>query len=237
MAYTPGCTLSLFRDRLVEAGFSTCGLYELDIPEDIDKALTTVLRPPLVFDDVTVPSDSLWWFRGSASDVIRAFESLGSGRYLINSESARDEIKVAKMWVNYSARGNEASFVYVKCLADEPLFISRGEITAQLKWRPIAYEDVLYFPGLDRYETPEVDDSFRATHRSELRSRYVTPYNLFIAPKESRINNTGALGDMLDRLCNDLLTGQVPVETAATVVSQLPTSDYHEYLTRLARGY
>jgi hypothetical protein len=64
--------------------------------------------------------------------------------------------------------------------------------------------------------------------RAEVRCRYISPYNLFIAPKESKLNNTGALGSVLDEACNALLQGNISISDFLKLLDRLPTSGYRQ---------
>lgn len=56
---------------------------------------------------------------------------------------------------------------------------------------------------------------------SQLRVRYVTPYNLLIAPLDSPINNN-RFGRHRDEMLNAILKGEAPLETLVGAVLQLP---------------
>lgn len=235
MPYGPNCTLDLFEARLADAGFEDPGLYQLTKRNEIETALMTCLRSPLVFDNETLPVDALWWFRGGASLPLRAFQALGDSRYLLQSQGTREELSISTVWVNRSSDGPDASFIYLRCKPDQPKFMTREAIQQQRDTFKFAYEDLRYFVHLDQYE--EINDVEEGESGWEYRTRFVTPYNLFIAPKESKLNNTGGTpGHFLELMCNGLLEGVVTLQQVTSFVAKMPTTGFHEFLVSRSTG-
>lgn len=232
MHFGAGWTLSIFHDRLNEVVPQANGLSKIVEPAKIDAILQQVLKEPLVFVQGTILHDSLWWFRGDFSLQIEHFQHLRENQYLMGDE----ELNVKEVTV-YLNDERDFSFLYLSCAAVAPALADAEGIRNQLEFRTFAYEEVGYIPErniyVDRFYAEEgymmISDEEKVKV-SEVRTRYLTPYNLFIAPKESRLNNTGAAGSYLSEACDRLLGGTMLIEEFIPILQKLPVSGYRQRL-------
>ena len=121
------------------------------------------------------------------------------------------------------------SFIYIKCKAAEPTGIYKHEnIHERVKhWGYIREEYAIFNDQIISRE--EYDDGaaeingnvVKLNGEAVLRDRYITPYNLIIAPQGSPINNNKFDNDRVDYL-NGILRGDLTVDQLAGEILQLP---------------
>jgi hypothetical protein len=73
-----------------------------------------------------------------------------------------------------------------------------------------------------------IDGKPRRIHGVQLRVRYLTPYNLVIAPHESPINNS-KFESHFEELMNGILDKKYLVEDLANEVLKLPKQNFLNY--------
>jgi hypothetical protein len=214
--FQPNCTLNEF-DRRLEAVFPNSPmLVTITDPATIKSVLLSVLREPLVFPPQSgIPDDAIWWFRGGESFFLTGFKHLGGNRFVIQGNGDM-ELNIEKIVVYRNSAKQDLSFVYLECSPDKPDHLTPEYIQQSLKDTPSS-----------QYVMEIFDD--------EDRMQMVTKFNCFIAPKESRLNNTGGIESiLLDKLCNSLIWDNGVISDATIrVLEKLPDGDYYAHL----RGY
>jgi len=185
-----GSSTVFFADRFAAAfpGLRSIKIFE-DIRE-ITERLMTLLHKPLIFTD-GVP---IWWWRGGNLHIEK-FERLSEGRFLMNV----DELKICKIAAVPSPSYRQ-SYVYVETEREEKTGLysySEGEIEKFTKKNGYVYEEYGLYKGDVLLNRNEYDDGGKyldgilvdTRMHSELRVRYITPYNFLIAAQGSPINN------------------------------------------------
>jgi hypothetical protein len=66
-------------------------------------------------------------------------------------------------------------------------------------------------------------------NKAKLQVRYLTPYNFFIAPAASPINN-GEYDDELDRALNAVLKRNMTIRELADLVRKLPRNPREDFM-------
>ena len=121
------------------------------------------------------------------------------------------------------------SFVYIKAKPSEPTGLYDTASTLwQVERRGYAREEFGLFRGRP-VSRAEYDDGSAVIDgkvvdmscEAKLRVRYVTPYNLLIAPIDSPINNN-RFDQQRDELLNAILRGDASLDTLVGAVLQLP---------------
>lgn len=214
--FQPKCTLYEFDERLDGLFPNPYVLETITDEAEIKKTLLHVLKEPLDSSPHRrIPDDAFWWFRGCDSYFITGFEHLEGNRF--NLKSAMNmQMNISKVVVRRNQAKKDTSFVYLECTPDTPKFMSVEGILDTIRER----KTNLYVLEED-YENNT--------------GQFVTPFNCFIAPKESRLNNTsGKAGIALDYLCDGLLwdVDDFP-DRAIKVIEMAPQPEYHKHLKQV----
>lgn len=192
IGYGPDCTTDLFHKRISQAILGIRGLIEITISTQIKLLLDKVLQNPLSFEDL---SDPLWWFEGTSSNSIRAYQYLENRTYLID----RAEMLVSKIWLYRNDLEPDLSFLYLECDPLLPIKLDQEAIDSQIKDFGHASEWLGYIPEKQQYISyAEYEDGYaniqgevyKLPSSTQARVRRVSRYGVFITPKEGRINKT-----------------------------------------------
>ena len=181
------------------------GIAWFDDIETIAERLKILLKQPLRF----LEGDLAWWWRGSSNGSIEKFEHVGGSHFLMDV----DEINVRRI-AAVNPGSYYRTFVYVEADADMPtgLYHCDAEsIARRVATIGCAREEYGLFDNKIPVKREEYDDGAAVIDgkvvdilgRTELRVRYVSPYNFLIAPNRSPINNDKfdkVLEGFLDRL-------------------------------------
>jgi hypothetical protein len=226
----------LFSYRISDAFPGIRGTEELNGPEAADR-LDVLLRAPLHRlrkDDFgeMYANHPFWWFRGGANMHIVEYERLEPGKVLINI----DELRVRRVVAVREFSVPERDFVYVEVEADQPVGIysyAEGDIERRLQKSVASYrgyyvaEEYGLWNGrlLTREEYDDggavVDGKPVRTIGSELRVRYLTPYNLILCGNHHVINHNKFDEDTAG-LLDGILRGEEDVPALIEYVRRLP---------------
>ena len=223
-AFKPQSTLAFFSDRLRQAFPGVRETAWFDDPDDILDRLGRLLKDPIKFADAS----PIWWWRGG-NFQIEEFKQVGSGVAIMN----HDELKVRRA-AAVPGQTYKWDFVYVETDAMEPTGLydyAEYPLEERLRDRSYITEEYGLFKGehaitRDEYDDggTYIDNSYVDTiGQTELRVRYVTPYNFVIAPQGSPINNAAFDKDLV-AILDSALNGN-PAETIEKLkreVARLP---------------
>lgn len=205
-----------FSNRFSDSFPGVRGIQWFREPSEAVERLRLFFREPFVFRD-SIP---IWWWR-TGDMHIDHFEVLASDSVLIDhQELVVDELAAVNAGAYYQ------SFIYLKAKASPPTGLYDPPSIASL--RGYAREEFGLFRGRP-VSRAEYDDGFTVidgkvvdmNREAQLRVRYVTPYNLLIAPLDSPINNN-RFDSQREQMLNALLTGEASLETLTGVILQLP---------------
>jgi hypothetical protein len=178
-------------------------------------------------DPTSAKESAIWWFRGQIDSEIRRFAILGT-RCLINYH----ELNVARI-VAVDEGSPFQAFVYMEADADQPTGIVKWTdptIRDRVAKHGFAREEVGYYKGsyISREELDagwaDVDgEDVRLDGTAELRCRYLTPFNLLIAPQAAPVNTERpGVREKLEDLMNQILRGSAQVDPLVQFYLQLP---------------
>ena len=207
------------------------GLVEISNPKEAVERLAILLENPLTwawqneehFGSAVTP---IWWWRGMGNMHIDQFEKVGADEIILDNQ----ELPIQRI-VAANAGAYWQSFVYVEAKAKSPTGLYpklTSETEARLK-KTFGYIHEEYGVFQNHLVTrAEFDDGAAVIDGKpcridgvQLRVRYLTPYNLIIAPHESPINSNG-FDSRLEELMNGILGGKYSVEDLAKEVLKLP---------------
>ncbi|MDN4632079.1 hypothetical protein QCD71_11175 [Sphingomonas sp. PsM26] len=215
-----------FFERVGDAFPGKRGIYWTTGPEDVAMRLGRLLGGELRIGRST----PIWMFRGGISIGIERFRQIGPETFLIGNH----ELKVSRVALCESPLYYR-NFVYVECEGLTPTGIdarsSERLKEATEEGTSISEEYGLTDDGLlvtrEEYEdgAAERDGKIIDTAgRTEVRIRYLTPFNFVLCAQLSPINNSQydhRIGELLD----GMLAGQDLLPTIIADVSKLPRRD------------
>lgn len=183
-------SLSFFSNRFTDAFPGVREIRWFDDRNEAIERLSRLLRTPLRFAD----GAPIWMWRGGNLDVHK-FSRLDAEIVLMNVEELKIRSIAAVPGPTY-----KWNFVYVETDAMNPTGLYKlddGQIAELVSRRGYVSEEYGLFDGSHRFDRAEYDDGgtyidgeyVETTGRSELRVRYITPYNFLIASQHSPINN------------------------------------------------
>ncbi len=218
----PTSTIVEFSDRFSLAFPGVRGIAWFDDITTIAKRLAVLLKPPLRFAN----QELFWWWRGGKDMYIRKFEYVQDSHFLMDAHELNVRRVAAVNPGDYYQK-----FVYVETDADEPT----GLYPDSARYVDLLIEDYGYASeeyGLLDKKIPvtraEYDDGATiidgepvdVNARTELRVRYLTPYNFIIAPQYAPINNED-FNDKLNTYLNQLLRGENVFDDMCNAISCL----------------
>jgi hypothetical protein len=222
---------SLFSSRLSSAFPGQRGLKWYDAKTAVPR-LKILLKQPLEFDPIEksgAVSDPFWWFRAGQCLAIKHFEVLSKTKILLGT----DELEIDRIAVNISNHYYK-SFIYIETKKDKH--------TGLREWSDEQVQNILNIFGYCSEEyalfgkTPisrlDYDDGATVikgkvvnVEGAKLRVRYLTPYNLFIAAKQSPYNSTEFDNDS-ENYFNDILNGKKSAEDFFEVLKKYKRNNY-----------
>lgn len=186
-----------FYNRMAEAFPGVRGLKIFDEPYKALGRLRTLLKFPLRFEhnesassEANVP---LWWFRGGSNNAIESFDSLSETKCLINCK----ELEINRI-AAYRHSDRQRNFVYVEAKPEDltgAYDITEENIKKMKDEFGYAWEEYGLLDGIpiSREEFDDgaavINDQVVDAKDAELRVRYLSKYNFFIAPHDSPINS------------------------------------------------
>lgn len=236
MPIQPYATLHWFINRLRQVLPEQEGIVSLNAPTEIKTVLDAVLQSPLVYDAERdgLPSDVLWWFRGSRSYFIRDYTLDDENVLTLHMPNYRIRMAVVGVDVVLS-EVLDMNFVHLRC-DPLPCELSPEQIQSMVQTTGFAREIEYYIPSTKRtLRYGEYNPDARYAEEAIEVDFHVSLYNVFIAPKESRLNNTGSGGTRLEKACNALLAGQIQLADFVQVLSNYPMCGYTQNLIRLSK--
>lgn len=208
-----------FSNRFSDSFPGVRGIQWFRDPHEVVKRLKLFFREPFVFR-YSIP---IWWWR-SGDMHIDHFEVLSPDTVLLDhQELIVEELAAVNAGAYYQ------SFLYIKTKPSQPTCLyDPSSVPAQVEHWGYAREEFGLFRGrpVSRAEYDDgstiIDGEVVDMNReSQLRVRYVTPYNLLIAPLDSPINNN-RFDRQRDEMLNAVLKGEASLETLVGAVLQLP---------------
>lgn len=208
-----------FSNRFSDSFPGVRGIQWFRDPHEAVKRLKLFFREPFVFRD-SIP---IWWWR-SGDMHIDHFEVLSPDTVLLDhQELIVEELAAVNAGAYYQ------SFLYIKTKPSQPTGLyDPSSVQAQIEHWGYAREEFGLFRGrpVSRAEYDDgstiIDGEVVDLNReSQLRVRYVTPYNLLIAPLDSPINNN-RFDRQRDEILTAVLKGEASLETLVGAVLQLP---------------
>lgn len=213
----------LFAERFRMAFPGVRGLAWFEETDVIKERLELLLRRPLKANNTAIA----WCWRGPSNLHIDRFEHIEGRHFLIDI----DELNITRIAaVNLGSYYRK--FVYIEAAADE----STGLYTENQEWfekslemRGYVDEEYGLVDGTLPISRAEYDDGAAIVDgspvdvrgRVELRARYISPYNMLIAPNCSPINNSSFDYELEARL-NAMLAGGGSLEDLIEQIRRLP---------------
>jgi len=187
--------------------------------------LTVLLKEPLEFRLTDSRREPIWWFRNGNSSITQ-FKKISQREVLLDHQ----ELIVDKIYAAYS-RAYKRLFVYVQCSPSPSTGLydmttaERQEYLGQFGY---LWEEYALFKG-SMITRAEYDDNAAMVMgtptplhgKSELRTRYITPYNFVICAQDSPINNPN-FDSVLEEYLNRALEDDAAVAELESTVARLP---------------
>lgn len=215
-----GESSTVFFSRRFSSAFpGVRGIQWFKKPEEAVERLCLLMREPIVFSD----GQPIWWWR-TGDLQIDSFKAIASDTVQLDyQELVIEEIAAVNAGDYYQ------QFVYIKTAPSAPSGLyDHSIIEKQVDYWGYAREEFAVFHGTP-ITRAEYDDNAAVIEgkvvdlngEAELVVKYLTPYNLIIAPFDSPINNNRFDRVRLDIL-NGILKGECTVEDLAAAVLKLP---------------
>ena len=190
----------------------------------IAERLQILLRQPLIYKE----GHLVWWWRGPANMQIKRFERIDGRHFLMDVE----ELNISRIAAVNIRDIYYRKYIYVETNADEStgLYpVNEENAMQRIEKTGYDYEEYGLVDGTIPVTRPEYDDGAAMIDRRpvdiagrvELRSRYTTPYNFFIAPNQSPINNS-KFDYEIESLLNRILHEKHEFDQLNEFVQRLP---------------
>jgi CHAT domain len=215
---------SLFSQRFAKSFPGVRGIQPFSSPGETITRLSKLLEDPLSFNK----NSPIWWFRGYQNSPINSFEHLESDIVLINQE----ELKI-KSVIAVNARDYYQCFVYIETFPMEPSGLynrEKYEFQSWIEKYGYCYEEFGVYQREFLVTRSEYDDGAATINgklveldwrSTELRVRYLSPYNLIIAAFDSPINNP-SFDKSSEEIMNNILRGNGSIEDLNRAVLERP---------------
>ncbi|HJQ25039.1 MAG TPA: hypothetical protein VKA60_14065 [Blastocatellia bacterium] len=219
-----------FSQRMAKAFPGVRRLHWLDDRREALRRLAIVFSPPLTFKvREGERSTPLWWWRGNRNDPISRFEVLSETKCLVNDE----ELDIDRLAV-YRGADSCRDFIYLEARPEPATGVydyPEGHLDQQIAEQGFAYEAYGLF-GTTAISREEFDDGaalidgqiVETAGQATSRIRYLSKYNLLIAPQLSPINCQDA-DDEIRQLLDGLLQGSHGVDDLLGLIESLPPHD------------
>ena len=212
-------SVQFFGNRFAKTFPSVRGIERFRNTTEIIERLEVFFRQPFDFRD----ADPIWWW-GYGNCHIDSFRILSPDTILINQyEFVIDELAAV------NALADDQAFIYLQTKPSQPSGLyDHSSHEEQLASKGYVDEEFAVYRGRSIKRTEHDDGSavidgkvVDLNRESELRIRYLTPYNLLIAPQGSRINNND-FDEILRQTLNDILTERRTLEELLVIILRLP---------------
>lgn len=233
-------SISFFSSRMRMAFPGQRGLNWFEEPEVAVNRLKILFQSPISFErskegagyeepNNLIVGDPIWWWRGGSSMHIDKFEILSPTKVLLGI----DEYEISRIATFRSSSRHYSEFIYVETKSDKPSGLYKvnedkiKEFAAELGY----YSEEFAILGDNLIKREEYDDGYAIidgvpteAYGSQLRQRYLSPYNFFISAKFSDLNSHEF--DRKSRsILNDILVGAVSPDILLQQAINLPK--YH----------
>jgi len=191
--------------------------------------LERLMQPPLEYAEGT----PIWWWR-DGNLQIEAFKHVEGRSYLRDGY----ELHIRRIAAVNSGQYDRV-FVYVEIDAMKPTGLYKrtpewiSEVQRGESFSAYAYEEYALVDGVHLVNRGEYDDGAAIIDgelqdirgRTELRTRYVTPYNFVIAAHGSPFNDP-RFDEPLEKILDAMLKGEDKIEELMNAVRRLPKRPY-----------
>jgi hypothetical protein len=226
---------TVFFSRRFARAFPGCrGVLVIDDPAEAVRRLELLLREPLSVrikeKGVSSRFDPIWLFRGWQHEAIRSYKKIKKCYFfptndiLLNDE----ELHRVRRVVAIGSTAYWANTVYVETVGVPPSGLYDHGLSDYDRERGYSYEEVGIYKG--RFiRREEYDDGAAVINgkvvqtrgKARLQARYLSPFNFFIVPIASPINDN-KYDRMFEKALKGVLRGEVSVEELASVIRRLP---------------
>ena len=226
-------TTSFFSDRFSRAFPGVRSIQAFDAPSEAIVRLSRLLEAPLVVQMNDQEAQPIWWFRGASELAITDFECLDDDTVLINEK----ELKIKRV-IAANSRSYHQCFVYLEAHALEPVGIyNHDEQQQQKQIDKMGYAYEMYGLYQKKFLVTAAQHNDCAAlidgklvdfepGTCELRTRYLSSYNMLIAAHESPINNH-SFDSVLKSTMDSILKGNADVEDLNQAILQLPKRSFY----------
>lgn len=219
---------TFFDYRLRSAFPGIRGIHWFEDPKDALDRLEIFFRKPFSFDESIgndVMTDPIWWFRGFRDTDIQEFLRVKENKCILDSE----ELLIKKIAV-FHADSYWQSFIYIETWGEKSIGIdppySQEQVNNLIKKFGFVSEEYGIFGDvpISRHCYDDgaavIDGEVTATYDAKLRVRYLTDYNIVIAPKFSPINSQDFVSKS-QPLLDGILRGTHSFESLLTYIKLL----------------
>lgn len=210
---------AFFSNRFSDAFPGVRGIKWFREPTEAVERLRIFFRNPFVFQD-SIP---IWWWRNGDMHI-DSFDVLAADTVLVDHQEL-----VIKELAAINPGAYYQSFLYIETKPSEPTGLyDQASVSSEVERWGYAREEFGLFRG-HLVNRAEYDDGSTVIDGkvvdmnlgAKLRVRYVTPYNLLIAPIDSPINNN-RFDRLRNELLNKILRGEASLDTLVEAVLKLP---------------
>jgi hypothetical protein len=225
----PISSTSFFGQRFSKSFPGVRGIQTFSSYSEAITRLTKLLEEPLTL----LEDNPIWWFRGYRNLQIESFEHIEDDIVLIN----REELKI-KSIIAVNAPSYYQCFVYIETYPMKPSGLynwEEQEIQSQIEQYGYCLEEFGIYQRKFLVKRSEYDDGatiidgkiveldWRST---ELRVRYLSPYNLVIAAFENPLSNPSFDRDF-EEVMNNILRDNASIEDLSRAVLKLPKRTFN----------
>ncbi|GAA6623913.1 CHAT domain-containing protein [Scytonema sp. NUACC26] len=217
-------SIDLFYRRFMRAFPGVRGLKVFESPIEATQRIAKLLEAPLVIQKF----NPILWLRGLANLHISSFKLLKNDIVLIDAY----ELKINRV-AAFNSGLDYQCFVYIETAPMETTLLCTSTQEEIQYWqRKLGYYLEEYGIYNDNYLITRaeyddrsciIDGSFKDLEdsKTELRVRYITPYNFLICAIESSINNP-SFDNIFEKTLNEILQGGSNLENLVKVIKSLP---------------
>ena len=229
----PASSASFFSQRFSKSFPGVRGIQRFGSSSEAIARLSKLLEDPLTFrENNSIPSP-IWWFRGSRNLHIESFEHLEDDIVLIDDQ----ELKIKDI-VAVNARSYYQCFVYIETYPMEPSDLyswEENEIQDNIEKYGYCSEEFGVYQRKFLVKRSEYDDGAATidgrivdldSRETELRARYLSPYNLVVTAFENPLNNP-SFDRFFEEIMNSILRGHASIEDLSRAVLELPKRTFN----------
>jgi|GEM_PF-2761903 len=218
-------SINFVADRFAKAFPGLRGLEVFESSTEVVKRLAALLEEPLVFQKLS----PFWWVRGLENCHINNFKILNDSIVILNNIQ---ELKINKIAV-FRSVANHHCFLYVETEPMEPIGLYSYSVEKiQNGQKELGYfpEEYGIYEGKHFITRAEYDDGTciinekfinLESSKTELRLRYLTPYNLVICGDYSSINDP-SFDSTREKILNQILNCSSNIELLVKEITALP---------------